>query len=119
MANGLKDIYKVTKALYDHLQKPFPKDEGREEYIEVINSYLTERAQLMEHVQRPNQNSPEEQIVQELIKMNHTINEQLAAAKGTIQMDLNDLKKRKKTGKKYETPYAGPTVDGIFFDSKK
>ncbi|UCZ52682.1 flagellar protein [Bacillus shivajii] len=118
MSSVLQEVHAITKALYEHLNEPLPKDEGREEYIETVESYLTKRGKLMEKLEQP-KTDEEKQLAKEVLDMNQPINERLAAAQGMIRIDLNQLKKRKNTGKKYETPYAGPTADGVFFDSKK
>ncbi|MGJ9384776.1 flagellar protein [Salipaludibacillus sp. CF4.18] len=115
--SAITELHTVTKALYGHLQQTMPKDEGREEYIEVIENYLGERQPLMDKVSQPS--GAEEEFANDVVKMNKEINLKMVAIQAEIRMDLNRLKMRKQTGKKYENPYDGPTSDGIFFDSKK
>ncbi|MBU9722276.1 MULTISPECIES: flagellar protein [Bacillaceae] len=115
----LKAVHTLTKGLYDHLQKPMPKDEDdRDAYIETMNDMLEKREQLIPHVSRP-QNEDEEKLGQDIVAMNKVVNQKIAAAQGLIRMDITKLQQRKETGKKYESPYEGPTADGVFFDSKK
>ncbi|WP_416147227.1 flagellar protein [Salipaludibacillus sp. HK11] len=114
----LSSLYQLTKELNDHLTKPLPKDEGREEYIETIEAYLSKRQTLMSDLTRP-AGEQETTLANELIEMNQVVNQRMKAVQGLIRVDINQLKKRKTTGKKYENPYDGPTADGVFFDSKK
>ncbi|PYZ92814.1 flagellar protein [Salipaludibacillus keqinensis] len=114
----LHDLHQLTKQLHDHLAEPLPKDEGREAYIETIDSYLGKRQALLNQLKRP-EGEEETKLANELIEMNERVNERMQAVQGEIRMDINQLKKRKSTGKKYENPYDGPTADGVFFDSKK
>ncbi|SES38748.1 hypothetical protein [Salipaludibacillus aurantiacus] len=114
----LKELHGITKELHDHLDQPLPEDDGREEYIEAIESYLGRRQMLMTGLTRPD-NETDERLATELIEMNKQINSRMNAIQGKIRMDISQLKKRKSTGKKYESPYDGPTADGVFFDSKK
>lgn len=115
--SAITELHTLTKALYNHLQQPMPTDEGREEYIEVIENYLGERQPLMDKLSKPEGN--EKELTNDMVNMNKEINVKMVAIQGEIRMDLNRLKMRKQTGKKYENPYDGPTSDGIFFDSKK
>lgn len=114
----LSDLYQITKELFEHLTKPLPKDEGREEYIERIDTYLGKRETLLNELEMP-EGEQAKTFAIELIEMNQQINLRLKAVQDEIRMDINQLKKRKTTGKKYENPYEGPTMDGVFFDSKK
>lgn len=116
-ASAMTELHTLTKALYRHLQQPLPKDEGREDYIETIESYLGKRQPLMDKIARPE--GQDEELANEMITMNQEINARMGAIQAEIRMDLNRLNKRKQTGKKYENPYDGPTADGVFFDSKK
>ncbi|MDG5786661.1 flagellar protein [Evansella sp. AB-P1] len=118
MASVLKEVHEITKELHDHLILEFPKDEGREEYIEKIEKLLGMRESLMQQLDRPN-GEEEVMLAQEILEMNKIVNVRMNAAFGVIRMDINSLKKRKQTGLKYENPYDGPTADGVFFDSKK
>ncbi|WP_280769530.1 flagellar protein [Salipaludibacillus daqingensis] len=114
----LSDLHQITKELSDHLSEPLPKDEGREEYIEMIDSHLAKRQKLLNELQRP-VGEQETKLANELIEMNENVNRRMQVVQGEIRTDINQLKKRKTTGKKYENPYSGRTADGVFFDSKK
>lgn len=114
----IKELHQLTEGLLYHLEKQLPKDEGREEYIEGIDSFLEKRQKLLDQLTRP-EGAEESRLAAELIEMNKTVNIKLSAVQSRIRSDINQLKKRKNTGKKYENPYNGPTADGVFFDSKK
>jgi flagellar protein FliT len=113
----LNNLNQITKELNEHLAKPLPKDEGREEYIEMIGYYLEERQKGLAELKRP-VDEQETKVANELIDMNQQVNQRLKAIQGEIRIDINQLKKRKTTGNKYANPYEGPTADGVFFDSK-
>lgn len=114
----ISDLHLITEDLHEHLAQPLPKDKGREEYIETIDACLVKRETLLTELKRP-EGEKETQLANELMSMNEVVNQRLKAVQVEIRMDINQLKKRKKTGKKYENPYDGPTTDGVFFDSKK
>ncbi|MCR6095076.1 flagellar protein [Salipaludibacillus agaradhaerens] len=114
----IHEVHRVTKELYDHLQQPLPSEEAREDYITKITESLEERKQLIKEL-RPPENDEEEKLKNEIFSMGEEVNNKLTAIQGIIRIDINKLKKRKDTGKKYESPYESKTVDGIFFDSKK
>ncbi|UTR16057.1 flagellar protein [Salipaludibacillus sp. LMS25] len=114
----IHEVHRVTKELYDHLQQPLPSEEARDDYITKINEYLDERKQLINEL-RPPETSEEEKLRDDIFSIGEEVNNKLTVIQGTIRIDINKLKKRKQTGRKYESPYESKTVDGIFFDSKK
>lgn len=116
----VKELYFLTKGLYDHVSQPLPEDlEEREQYIEKVDEYLKKRMAILEKVSTEHQWSDAEiKLGRELVKMNEVIKEQLEKSKGQILLDLDELKKKKAYNHQYEKNYGGPTVDGVFFDKK-
>lgn len=116
----VKDLYLLTKDLYDHVLRPLPKDiEEREKYIERIDDYLSKRTELLEKMSPENQFSEVEMTLgRELVKMNEVIEKQLEKSKSEMLRHINELKKKKEYSYQYDNPYGTPTVDGVFFDKK-
>lgn len=116
---NLRELYAVSRGLYDHLQEDFPQgDDERDQYIQRVNELLDQREQLMSSLQRPA--APAEvKVAQEIFRLNEGIQMKLKTNQQRIQTDINKLTKKRNTGRRYENPYDGPTPDGVFFDSKK
>ena len=118
MAN-IKDLFLITKQLFDHLEKPLPKEE-REEYLQHLEQLLNGREQLIENFDaRQPQTDEEQKMATLIVQWNKQMNERLTAYLALIKKDINSLKKQKDTGKKYENPYQHAPIDGAFFDKKK
>ncbi|PRO65630.1 flagellar protein [Alkalicoccus urumqiensis] len=116
---GFKGLYQTTKALHAHVQMPYPKeDDERDAYIERVTALLSERQEHLDAAGRP-QSEAEEKIAREIIRLNQEIQPRLEGVQKEIQQNIQGLGRKRKTSQRYENPYTGPTVDGIFFDSKK
>ncbi|SFE92902.1 hypothetical protein [Alteribacillus iranensis] len=116
----LKELYLVTKALHEHVSVPLADSlEERESYLSRMNALLEERATLLTKMKSGAQYSDAEmQLGRELVKMNEEIHQRMQGTKNEMRMDIQQLKKKKKSKRVYELPYEGPTVDGVFFDKK-
>ncbi|MGY4688948.1 flagellar protein [Salibacterium sp. K-3] len=116
----VEELYRVTKALYDHMAEPFPKDlEDRGTYVEQLEQHLKDRAALLEQLEGQESFSEEEQKLGEaMFKMNEEIQRWMEASRGELRLGMQQLKKKKESNRRYERPYSGTTVDGVFFDKK-
>ncbi|WP_017726265.1 hypothetical protein [Halalkalibacterium ligniniphilum] len=115
----MKELYLVTKELDDHLHGHFPKEEDeRDLFIEKLNEGLESRDALIKAIERDKLTEKEQALGGEVVKLNERINERLELLIEVIRTDMNQLKVRKNIGRRYEHPYEGPTVDGVFFDKR-
>ncbi|MED1603095.1 flagellar protein [Alkalihalophilus marmarensis] len=115
----VKELYIATQSLYEHVEKPLPKeDDSRDQFIAIIDLKLEHRAALIEQIERENLTAGERKLGDELIKLNTKLNARLEVIQAEIQANLSELKVKKQTHKKYENPYDGPTMDGVFFDKR-
>ena len=114
----LTELFSVTKKLYDHVQEPLPKGDERDRYIEIIAELLQRREELIPQVGPP-KSDQEERIARTLLDYNRKLTERLTIVMREVGQDLNQIRKKKSTGKQYENPYNNRTQDGVFFDSKK
>lgn len=117
--SSLNELFVATKNLLDQLEKPFPK-EDREEYIEQMEQMIDKREQLIQSYQGgPAGTEQEKKMVNVIIDWNKQIDERMSSYLSMVRVDLNNLKKRKTTGVKYENPYQYGPIDGSFIDKKK
>lgn len=113
------EMLKWTKRFLDHVQAPLPRgEEERDSYFAEIDRFLTKRAELIDKLGPP-ETEQDRRIGQTVVTMNNQVNERLAALQKEIGQDLSAIRKRRQTGKSYESPYSNRTQDGVFFDSKK
>ncbi|SFL83832.1 hypothetical protein [Salibacterium qingdaonense] len=116
----VKELYDVTKALYDHMAEPMPKRiEERDTYVEKLEQYLAQRSELLEKMREQTSFSEKErQLGAEMFKMNEEIQRWMEASRGELRLVMQQLNKKKKSTRHYARPYSGTTVDGVFFDKK-
>ncbi|WP_096202439.1 flagellar protein [Bacillus sp. FJAT-45350] len=119
--SGVKELYLQSKELLDHLESPLPKDDDeRDVYIEKINDLLDQREVSLKKIgDSSNLSTSEIKLGEEVLKLNKEINPKLAFLRNQIRIDISALKAKKEKGQKYENPYEGRTVDGIFFDKRE
>ncbi|WP_062050187.1 flagellar protein FliT [Bacillus sp. JCM 19034] len=79
---------------------------------------MQKRESLLKKVDGASLSSAERKLGDEIIKLNKQLNEHLEQIQMEIKRDLASLEEKKKTGRKYENPYDGPTSEGIFFDKR-
>ncbi|WP_100400236.1 flagellar protein [Bacillus sp. FJAT-44742] len=118
----ITSLFLATKTLDDHLSRELPKGlDERDEYIIAVEDYLQSRDRLLKEIlqEKPSFSETERKLGMEVLSMNGKIEEQMAKIQSVISADIRALKKKRKTGQRYENPYQGTTVDGVFFDSKK
>lgn len=116
----VKELFLVTKSLHEHVTTPLPKEmDARDQYVEKLENYLQQRAELLEKMNsRPSFSKDEQKLGRAMVKMNEDIQRHMEASKGEIRLGMQQLKKKKLSSQRYERPYTGPTVDGVFFDQK-
>lgn len=115
----LKELYLITKELYDHLQNDLPESmDERDAYIEEIHKFIHKREQLLANLQTVKLDENGKKLAEVIMKLDTSIKQILQKEKGLIQRDLANIKIKKKTKAKYENPYDGPTVEGIYFDKR-
>ncbi|MFZ4451004.1 flagellar protein FliT [Salibacterium aidingense] len=116
----VKELYLVTKALYEHMSQPLPKElEARDRYVEELEQHLEKRASLLQRLKDETEFSEaEKSLGAEMFKMNEEIQRFMEASRGELRLGMQELKKKKQSSQRYERPYTGPTVDGVFFDKK-
>ncbi|QOR66243.1 flagellar protein FliT [Cytobacillus suaedae] len=115
--SSVKALYLATKELYDLLQKPV-SNEDRESLIPKVEELLDARQSLIEQVSPPYTDG-EKKLGAEVVKLNKVVDEKLALLKQEIQLDINQLKKKKTSTNKYTNPYESVSSDGMFFDKRK
>ena len=111
-----KKILELNQRFYQMLQV-FPQPEDRESFIQKIDSYLTEREHLISILKSEQPIAQEKEVVQEIIRLNNSIDQLLMDFFKQIEADLRITKQQKLTNNKYNEQQA--TLDGMFFDKRK
>ncbi|WNF36571.1 hypothetical protein RJD24_19450 [Bacillaceae bacterium IKA-2] len=111
----VKELYDLTKELCEFLETSLPK-EDREPYIEMVESLLQKREELVSGLKEPSDRQ-EQEMALSIVEWNKTIQQQLASYLAVIKADMNKLKLQKQTGMKYENPNT-TQPDGFFIDKK-
>lgn len=114
--NRVASLYIVTKELHDVLAEPIHKD-NRDEPIEKITELLHSRDSLIGGIQPP-YTVEEKKLGTEIVRLNEFIDKKLEEIKQTIQLDITQLSKNKKSTNKYANPYESGPADGMFFDKR-
>ncbi|WP_216830359.1 hypothetical protein [Alkalihalobacterium elongatum] len=116
------ELYSVTKKLHDYVVMPFDKEseEESEAYITSVEELLAQRQRLIEQFQqeKPVVTENNQQLAEEIVEMNTVISKRLQANKVLLGNELKKVKLKKTQGKKYDNPYGGTTVEGVFFDKR-
>ncbi|WP_026672358.1 hypothetical protein [Alkalihalobacterium bogoriense] len=119
--SSVKELYLTSKELFDLVQTPLPEGEDeRDQFISEIFKALDARERVIMQYQKSAQTltASEKTLAEEIVKMNAKIATMLADSKDKIGLDISNLKMKQQQGKKYDNPYDGPTVDGVFFDKR-
>lgn len=116
---SIKELFVATKQLFDHVEKPLPKEE-REQYLEELEEILNRREQLIATFDgRQPETEDEKKMATLIVQWNKQMNTRLTTYLTMIKKDISSLKKQKDTGKRYENPYQHAPIDGAFIDKKK
>ncbi|WP_026691417.1 hypothetical protein [Alteribacter aurantiacus] len=114
---GVQALVDITRDLHEHA-KVRPGAEEREAYIAALTEMLEKRGEILADM--GDAFSAEERVLlKEAVDMNGFIEGRLQEELGFIKMDINELKRKKTTGRRYENPYgdSGP-IDGAFIDKR-
>lgn len=115
----MKDLYLQTEELVTFVKQPLSDDhDERDAFLVELDIKLQKRESLLKKIDGSELTSAERKLGNEVIKLNQQLNERLEQIQMEIRRNLADLKEKKKTGRKYENPYEGPTSEGIFFDKR-
>lgn len=115
----VKDIFLVTQKLTLLLEQTMPQQEDdRDEYINTIEELLSDRQHLIEALPQYSPNEAEKQLAKEVVKLNQVIEAKLQLLQQTIKKDMNLFKEKKVKNRLYDSPYDGPTPEGVFFDKR-
>ncbi|TXC90985.1 flagellar protein FliT [Metabacillus litoralis] len=114
--NAVQKLYDTSVDLLSLLEKD-ASSEGRDQFIQEIESYLQVREEMMKMINPPY--TPEQKdIGSKLIELNKKINLHLAGLKKEIQVDLRKLNNNKISKKKYQDAYQPDTISGLFYDKR-
>lgn len=115
---ALKDVHSLTAELLAFLEDVPDDLDQRDAFLHELNERLNRREQLIPQLKRP-LTETDKRLAEELVDMNKTLTERLEAIRFQIGGEIANLKRKKKTGLKYENPYDAPFRDGIFFDEQR
>lgn len=111
-------LHEVTTELYK-LLKQLPLEKEREAFIEQITTLLKKRETFIHELTSP-YSDEEMKLGKEIIKMNIFIDAQLKNMQQFIKQDIQNVKKKKQSQKRYINPYQSvATYDGTFYDKRK
>lgn len=113
----VKQLYDLTRLLYETVQRPQAQLEERDRQIEEITKLLDKREQLMGQLAPPFQEE-EKHLGQEIIRLNKEIDQKLKDILNMIKMDMKQLKVKKEKANKYSNPYESLAIDGMFIDKR-
>ncbi|MFA9558936.1 hypothetical protein ACERII_16620 [Evansella sp. AB-rgal1] len=114
--NEIVKLYEVSKKLFDLVEKPVVSEE-RDTYIESLVALVEERGIVLNAIHRE-PSDQEKLLLQQIASMQQQMEPKLQSELLAIKRDINNLKKRKETGQKYENPYYYAPIDGAFIDKK-
>ena len=114
----LQAFLQVSAKLYQHLTD-MPKDDLRDNYIEIIHQLLDERQQCIDLIKDSFVYNSEDKMHQILLELDLGINERLNSSKKIIQLEMKQIQASKKNEKHYINPYSDVQVmDGKYYDKK-
>ncbi|MFK3935997.1 flagellar protein [Alkalihalobacillus sp. NPDC078783] len=114
----LTQLFKQTAELQKHVDSGLPPgDDERMAFIQQLDEGLIERGKLIEQLAEAKEDPSKDELRDKVIKQNTTFQANLLLLQQHIRNDLNQLHRKKETGRKYEQPYEGMT-DGAFFDKR-
>lgn len=113
----VKQLYDITRLLYETVHRPQAQLEERDRQIEEITKLLDKRDELIGQLAPPFQEE-EKQLGQEIIRLNKEIDQKLKDILNMIKMDMKQLKVKKEKTNKYSNPYESLAIDGMFIDKR-
>ncbi len=115
MGATLQNCYALTEKLVE-LSRIQPSRLSDEQYNE-INELLEARQNLFEDLRKPS-NEAEQQLVQRILEDSNELNRNLEKIKKSVQMNIQNLKKKKVSNQQY-LGYNAIGADSYFYDKKK
>jgi flagellar protein FliT len=116
--NPVQSCFEITKELWEILTAPNSGEKNRDEAIERIENLIEKREGLLKDIQPPF-SEMEEELGQQIVKMNKVIDQKLSILREEIKRDMNSITKKKTNVKKYTNPYESLQQDGVYYDKKK
>jgi flagellar protein FliT len=116
--NPVQSCFEITKELWGILTAPSSGEKKRDEEIDRIENLIEKREGLLKDIQPPF-SELEEELGQQIVKMNKVIDQKLSVLREEIKRDMNGINKKKINVKKYSNPYEGLQQDGVYYDKKK
>ncbi|MFD2922582.1 flagellar protein FliT [Halobacillus naozhouensis] len=108
----------ITEQLDEIVQQKVT-DQNREAMITQIDELLDGREQILPVLTKP-QTSREQDIVNQVLQREPTINQRLEHILNELKVDLRNMKKQRSSKQRYTNPYQSVSgYDGMFMDHKK
>jgi flagellar protein FliT len=111
----------VVKRVYEctlQLTQLFEAHQERDEKILQIEELLAQRETLLKDMSGP-YSDEEKELGKQILILNEKLDEYLKKEKVEIQIDINNLNKKKESNNKYANPYENVSTDGMFYDKRK
>lgn len=112
--SAVRACHAATKMLYDLIRIPV---EDEDERIAEIEQLLAEREAVLLDI-KPPFSQEEQQLGQEMVQWNKSIDAYLKKVKYDIQRNITGLTKKKDSVEKYVNPYSSVLPDGMFYDKR-
>ena len=115
MQSAILNCFELTEQLVQ-LSRIQPSQVTDEQYNE-INGLLEARQELLGDLQKPLKEE-EQQLVHRILEDSDELNRNLASIKRSVQMNIQNLKKKKVSNQQY-LGYNSIGADSYFYDKKK
>lgn len=115
----LKKLLTLSEQLLTHVGNDLPNNpEARDEFIDKIETFLSERQKLVNQLEGAILSEEEKEMGKKIVSLNQAIDERLKVLQMQIRRDINVFRDKKVKNRKYESPYDGPTLEGVFIDKR-
>ncbi|XQY91509.1 hypothetical protein ACNRWW_18765 [Metabacillus sp. HB246100] len=114
----MEKIHAITNQLFQFVSSSVTKEE-REVFLEKVQGYLDTREQYVKSVHPPF-SEKDTHLFEQVVYWDQFIMDKFFETKKLIQLDIMELKTKKKSNQKYLNPYQNlSTSDGMFYDKRK
>src|SRR5699024_7667665 len=115
----LQALYDLSVNMLTSLEKVPVDIEEREQVVELVQSFIEKREQLLRQIKGP-YSEGEMQLDKQLIHLDEQITHKMNDLLQQIQIDMKKVKEKKKLNRSYINPYGNiKTTDGMYLDSKQ
>lgn len=115
----LQALYVLSVNMLTSLEKVPVDIEEREQVVELVQSFIEKREQLLRQIKGP-YSEGEMQLGKQLIHLDEQITHKMNDLLQQIQIDMKKVKEKKKLNRSYINPYGNiKTTDGMYLDSKQ